>query len=120
MGDGAAAEFIAYLEIYESAPSIDLILSDPANAPIPDEPSALYAVSAGLAAKATPKNFGSVALYAQRLYRGHKGQRYGEFATLTVRDALRRNKMIGKSPDFVKYCLSEAGKHIAEAVTEHQ
>lgn len=116
VGDGAAAEFIAFLEIYESAPSIDAILADPEGAPIPEEPSALYAVSAGLAAKANEKNFGSVNVYIQRLFK----KKLGEFATLTARDAIRRDKKIAKTKDYIKYCLSDAGKHNIEANTEMQ
>lgn len=114
VGDGAAAEFLAFLQIYESAPSIDAILMDPKGSEIPTEPSALYAVSAGLAAKATVKNIGSVSIYAQRLHKA----KLAEFATLTMRDAIRRDKKLAKAHEFVQYCLSDAGKHIMEANTE--
>lgn len=116
VGDGAAAEFIAFLEMYETAPSIDAILADPKNAPIPsgkNQSSIMYAVSAGLGAKANTKNIGSVAIYAKRVF----DENLGEFTTLIMRDAVRRDKEIGKAKDFVKFCLSEAGSHIMEANT---
>lgn len=114
VGDGAAAEFIGYLRIYESAPSIDAILSDPKKAPIPDNPAALYAVSVGLAYNATPKTFGSIVTYVKRLYEaGH-----APFATLTVRDSTRKDRKITKTKEYIEYVISDAGKHVREANSE--
>lgn len=114
VGDGAASEFIGYLRIYESAPSIDAILSDPKKAPIPDNPAALYAVSVGLAYNASPKTFGSIVVYVKRLYEaGH-----APFATLTVRDSTRKDRKITKTKEYIEYVLSEAGKHVRAANSE--
>jgi hypothetical protein len=114
VGDGAAAEFIGYLRIYESAPSIDAILSDPKKAPIPDNPAALYAVSVGLAYNASPKTFGSIVTYVKRMYEaGH-----APFATLAVRDSTRKDRKITKTKEYIEYVLSDAGKHVREANSE--
>ena len=52
IGSGAAAEFCGFLRVFDECPSPDTILADPANTPIPREPSALFAVCAALADRA--------------------------------------------------------------------
>lgn len=111
VGAGAASEFLAFLQIYEDAPDIDEILKNPKGAPIPKEPSSLYAVSAALAHAATEKNFSAVATYSQRLYKAEMG----EFSTLAIRDSVRKNKALLKTDAYADYCMSGAGKDIVEA-----
>jgi hypothetical protein len=111
VGQGAAAEFIAFLTIYENAPDIDDIIANPKTAKIPEEPSALFAVASSLAHAATEKNFKAIATYAERLYKNQKG----EFATFAVRDSIRKNRNISKTEAFASYCLTEAGTDIIEA-----
>lgn len=109
VGDGAAAEFVAFLRIYRELPSLDGILLDPDGAEIPSSPAALYAVAVGLASKATPNNFPRLARYAERLTAAGKG----EFAVLTLRDSVRRNKTVCHTPAFVALAASDIGKLIA-------
>lgn len=118
VGDGAGTEFLGFLKIYDSAPSIDAILLDPKHAPIPDREKTdeLYAVAVGLAYKATAKNFANISIYAQRLF----AARLGEYSTLIVCDSLRRKKGIEKTVAFAEYCMSDAGKGIAEANTDER
>lgn len=53
VGDGAAAEFAAYLKVYENLPDIDLILEGGGQKiAFPREPSVRYAVTIGLAVRA--------------------------------------------------------------------
>lgn len=111
VGAGAAAEFDAFLRIYEDAPDIDEILKNPKKAPIPTEPSSLYAVAAALAHAATEKNFGAVVEYCLRLY----SNKQGEFSTLAVRDSLRKNSALVKHDAYADYCVTPAGKDIVEA-----
>lgn len=106
VGEGPATELIAFLRVYRELPSLDGILIDPLKAKIPDDPAALYCVSVGLATKATPSNFARIAQYAQRLY----DEKRGEFATLTIRDCIRRNDQICNTPAFIKLASSDMGK----------
>jgi len=108
VGTGAATEFIAFLKIWRSMPSLDAILADPAHAPIPDRQalSALYAVSVGLAAKANPANFDRVRVYAERLEKA----RLGEFAVLMVRDSVRRENKIGSTRAWIEMTTGPVGK----------
>ena len=106
VGEGAAAEFIGFLRIFRELPSLDEILMDPDNAPIPEKAAALYAVAVGLASKANPNNFARVKTYADRLHADSKG----EFAVLLVRDAVRRNRAICNTPAYIELCSSEVGQ----------
>jgi len=101
VGEGAASEFFAFMDLYASLPSLDAILLDPTNAPVPEKPAALYAVAGGLARKATPQNLERVTRYYSRLPK--------EFEVLGMRDALRLDKKITMSPAFVAWATKNAG-----------
>lgn len=106
VGEGAAAEFTAFLQIYRELPSLDAILLDPGNAAIPQKPASLFAVATGLASKANESNFSRIATYAERLTQA----KHGEFAVLMLRDCLRRAPKLMQTSDFTKLAASETGK----------
>jgi MoxR-like ATPase len=53
VGEGTEAEFRAFLQVYQSLPEIEAILSGDSSPEFPTEPSARYAVTIGLAARAS-------------------------------------------------------------------
>ena len=108
VGQGAAAEFIGFLRTYREMPSLDALLLDPESAVIPSMPAALYAVSVGLASKATESNFGRIGRYAQRLYEGG----HGEFAVLLVKDSQRRDPKVVNTTAYIELACTEVGKLI--------
>ncbi len=57
VGEGAATELVAFLQIFRELPNPDAILLAPDTAMIPTTPSALYAIAAALAARANENNF---------------------------------------------------------------
>ena len=69
VGQGAAAEYLAFCRIYRSLPSLDGILLDPDGSLVPEEPSARAATVAGLSRKATPSNIGAILKYTGRMSR---------------------------------------------------
>ena len=73
-GAGFAAEFLGFLKIYRSLPSIDQILLDPTGAPVPKDPAALYAVGAALTRKFTRANAGRMFTYAARIWATEKAE----------------------------------------------
>lgn len=108
IGEGAAAEFSAFLRMYRTMPNLDGILLDPDAAKIPTEPNVLWAVSTGLASKVNPNNFGRIARYAERMEQaGH-----GEFSVLILRDCMRRDMEICNTPEFVRLTSSDIGRLI--------
>lgn len=107
VGEGPAAEFIAFLRIARDMPSLEAILFDPEHTAISDKPSVLYAISCGLASKVTVQNFPAIITYAEQLYK----KRYGEYAALLIKDCVKRNRNITKTDTFIKrIAASELGK----------
>ena len=100
VGEGRAAEFYAWLDLYASLPSLDSIIADPVNAIVPDKPSALYAVATGLGRKANVSNLDRVMRYLGRMPK--------EFEILTMRDALRVDKRILLCPAGVAWASRNA------------
>jgi hypothetical protein len=97
VGEGAADEFVSFLQIFRELPSPDSILLNPDVAVIPTNLAALYAVSASLAVHASEANFDRVMVYVERLIAGG----LSEYAALLVRDALRRTPAIANSYAFI-------------------
>lgn len=109
VGEGAAAEFSAFRKMYKELPAIDGILIDPDASKIPTEPAVLYAVATALGMRATVKNFGRIARYAERLM----DAQHGEFAALLLRDVIKRDEAIMGTGAFVKLASGSLGKLIA-------
>lgn len=95
VGEGAAVEFVSFLDMYANLPSLDAILLDPANADVPSKPAALFAVASGLARKATTANLERVTAYTARLPK--------EFDVMAIRDSVRIHKGITACPAFVAW-----------------
>lgn len=81
VGEGLAAEQIAFMKIADQLPPKDQILLDPKGAPVPTETSALFLVSGMLAQAATASVFDAVVTYAKRIP--------PEFQAYLVKDAIR-------------------------------
>ena len=100
VGEGCAAEFMGYLKYYRNLPNLDALLMDPAKAKVPEEPAVLYALSTGLAAKATPDNFDRVVKYALRMP--------PEFQVLLVKDAITRDNQLTNVKAFNEWATKNA------------
>jgi hypothetical protein len=109
VGEGAAVEFLAFLRLYQELPSVDAILLDPDSTAIPENPATLYALAGALAHRTTEANFGRVARFADRMVQAGRG----EFAVLTVRDAMNRQPKIVNTQAFVKLATGELGQLIS-------
>jgi hypothetical protein len=103
VGDGAAAELVAFLRLVRELPDIESIIADPENAPIPDSPGTLYAVVTALGSKASVDTFEGISRYAGRLLEAGNG----EFATLLARDAIRRDPEITNTQAFVRFATGD-------------
>jgi hypothetical protein len=100
VGEGAAAQFIAYLKYARKMPNLDALLLAPDRAPIPEEPATLYATVSGLAVKATESNFERVVQYTDRLPT--------EFGVTCVKDAITRNPLIADTKAFNNWATRNA------------
>lgn len=102
VGEGAAAEFLAFLQIFRELPNPDEIVMNPSTVPVPDKPATLYALCGALANKVTEVNFGRIMVYISRMS--------PEFSVLFVRDAIRRKPAIQNSKEFIKWASGDGAK----------
>lgn len=109
VGEGPALEYLGFRSMVAQLVNLDAILLDPDKAPIPSEPSQLYATAVGLAGKANSTNFARIATYVTRMVT--ESDR-GEFAVLCSRDAVRRDPKIIHSNAYVHLCSGPVGKLI--------
>ena len=100
VGEGAAAEFMGYLKYYRNLPNLDALLMDPKKAKVPEEPATLYALSTGLATKATPDNMERVVQYALRMP--------AEFQVLLMKDAIVRDTALTNTKAFNEWAVKNA------------
>lgn len=83
-GEGFAAEFVGFLQIFRSLPNPDAVLMDPEHATVPSDPATMYALCGALARKANANNVDRFFSYINRLP--------VEFQTVATLDAIRRDK----------------------------
>jgi len=97
VGEGPAAEFMGYLKYYRNLPNLDALLMNPGSTNVPEEPATLYALSTGLAAKATQDNLERVVKYALRMP--------AEFQVLLMKDAIVRDNRLTQTKPFNEWVL---------------
>jgi hypothetical protein len=100
VGQGAAVEYLAFLKLYRSLPSLDAILLNPTGTPVPHEASSLYAVACGLARRANAGNMGRVIKYFDRLP--------AEYSVMGVRDAVTRDATLSACPEFTQWAVTHS------------
>ena len=108
VGEGAGAEFIAFLRLWSDLPDIDGILSGKVPPVIPTQPGTLYAVCTALSRRVDVDNFANVAAYAMRLVEAGNG----EFAVLLVRDCEQKTPAICNTEAYVRLATGPLGKLI--------
>lgn len=67
VGSGAAAEYCGFRRLADKLPSIDHIILDPANAPVPEEPDVRYVCVATLSTRVTFDNYSGMIEYVERM-----------------------------------------------------
>lgn len=106
VGDGPAAEYIAFRRMFQSLTSVDAILLDPAGCKLPTAPNELFAVATALASKATDKNLSRIGTVATRLMDAGRG----EFSALLMRDCIRRNLKLQFTDAFIRIASGPVGQ----------
>lgn len=108
VGEGAAAEFVAFLRTYRDLPDPDDLMKRPESARIPTELSALYALTSALAYRASVQTFAAIYTYAERLrVAGH-----AEFGVLLLKDSYLHDPKIATTKAFMDLIVSPYGKLI--------
>lgn len=100
VGNGPAAEFAGFMQVWHNMPNIDGILLDPHGAPVPDDAATMFAVSAALASRAVPDNMDAICAYLERVP--------PEFGVLTIKDTQRRNPKCMMTKAFVQWANKNA------------
>lgn len=102
VGEGAAAEFVGFLQIYRTLPDPDTILLNPDKAKVPSDPATLYALSGALAQRSSENNFDRVMAYANRMP--------PEFCVILVRTAAQRDKKVAETKAFRTWAIGPGAK----------
>ena len=98
VGQGAATELLAFMQVYRDLPDLDAVLANPATAVVPAaHTSVMFALATALSTKVTPALMAPAMQYVSRWA--------PEFQVLFLRDAARRDRTIGSTPAFVQWVL---------------
>ncbi len=101
VGEAAAGEFAAFMNVYRDLPSIDKILVNPKKERIPESMDALYAITTALAEKTAKNNFDRIMEYITRI----PGM---EFQVVYIRDCVRRKIPVDGTKTFIKWSIENA------------
>lgn len=100
VGEGATAECVAFLRIYDELPDADDALADPVSISIPDDPAVFYALCESVARKAADEVMPSIAALAKRLP--------VEFGVLLMREAAAVNPSVVETEAFSDWACSNS------------
>lgn len=95
VGEGAAAEYIAFARMARDLPTAEEILANPSKAPVPSAPATMYAISTMLDKKATAATLAKLLTYMGRLP--------VEFQVLFMRSAGMADRDLLKTKEFVTW-----------------
>jgi len=94
-GEGFAAEFEAYLTIYNKLPSWAEFIKTADKLEVPKDPAMLYAYSGFISGNVDTKSIPSAMMFVKRMST--------EFQVLCMKDAIRRAKSIGNTQQFIDW-----------------
>ena len=95
VGEAAAVEFSAFLNVWRELPHPRAVLNDPSNADIPENASALMALCGSLYRLATDVTIDAIVTFAERLRR--------EVGESLVGACVRRDPGLQRSPAFIRW-----------------
>ena len=97
VGQGPAAEFLGFLRTYRKIGNLDLqeIIDDPENAPVPDDPTSVYAIACHLGRKAKRETLGAFITFLNRCS--------PEYAIKAVTDAVQRDEDLKCSEAYLRF-----------------
>lgn len=97
LGDGASAEFLGFLGVYDQLPDLDAALLNPEKTEVPTDPSVIYATCAGLSKKAEPQLMANFLTYIDRLPK--------EFGVFALKMAVNINRDLCNTPAFTTWVM---------------
>lgn len=109
VGEGAAAEFVGFVKIFQQLPDPGTVLANPQGTPVPSNPAILYALCGALTEacrKANDPLLGGAVTYAGRLP--------DEFSVLLVRDIAAINPRVLQVPQAASWLRSHRNVLLSE------
>jgi hypothetical protein len=106
VGPAAALEFTAFLRIWADMVSPDVVLTAPDTAPIPTEPSALYAIATAIATRVQNASMTRYCRYLDRLIAASKA----EFAACSMKTAIARDPKLANTPGYINAMSGPLGQ----------
>lgn len=106
IGEPTAVEFASFERVWQSMVSPDVVLSNPKAAPIPSEPSALYALATALAMRVTKDSMQRYVTYIDRLI----GDNKAEFAAVSMQTAITRDQNLANTGAYIQAMAGSLGK----------
>lgn len=100
VGEAWATAFEGFYETFTKLPDLEDIIRKPKTAPIPDEPSALYALSSALSRYADRDNFANIMTYAKRFADELHNR---EYEVIVALDATKRDPMLTKTKAYIEF-----------------
>jgi hypothetical protein len=100
VGEGAATEYLAHLQVFRELPTVDQVKMDPDGTPVSDSPAVRFAITAALANAVTKDAFPRFMQYMKRME--------PEWVISFVRDAQRRNREITTTKEYVKFAVDHS------------
>jgi len=100
IGPGASAEFVGFLQLFRTLPSVDEIKLNPGVAPLPEDPSAQIAIATALGRIMDDQSIGRLTTYLKRMPT--------EMRVLAMRDAAARDRAIAHTSEFIDFGLQHA------------
>ena len=95
IGEGPAAEFKGFLNIFRDLPDPDHVIMNPDSARVPVEPSTLYALTGALAHRATKSTIGRIIQYGKRIQ--------PEFNVIMMRDSITKAPDVTETREFIQW-----------------
>ena len=99
VGEGAAGEFKAFLNVYRKLPNPDDVIAHPDKHAVPEETSVKYALSSALAYRATSENFGNIMQFMSKMPK--------EYGVLVAHSAIRKDSSIQQTKAFINWAVKE-------------
>ena len=105
-GEGFAAEFLAFLKVWENMPPLDEIIANPTAAPLPSQrdPSLVIATATALSFKAERRNLGAILTYLDRLPK--------EYEVFAVADTIKRDPKLASTQPYTDWSIANV-HHLA-------
>ena len=110
VGQGAAGEFLTFERMYGSLVEVDALLKNGNHGTLPtNQPDRLWAIACAMAHRVDAKSMPNLGIVANRLFDAG----CGEYATLLVRDTVRRHPELQETATYAKLVTGEYGKYLS-------